>query len=73
MPRTMVTEKQWTTLFQLMRSTGRVYNKYEHRMTFDGVLYRMRVGGGEIFQKYLVNGIRFLSGLICDLEKEVFD
>lgn len=42
MPRTMLTEKQWVTLYQLMRNTRRVYNKYEHRMTFEGILYRMR-------------------------------
>ncbi len=40
----MLTEKQWDKLSQLMRSTGRVYNKFEHRMTFEGILYRMRTG-----------------------------
>ncbi|MEX6028591.1 IS5 family transposase [Providencia huaxiensis] len=44
MPRIMLTEKQWVTLSQLMRNTRRVYNKYEHRMTFEGILYRMRTG-----------------------------
>lgn len=44
MPRTMLTEKQWVMLSQLMKDTGRVYNKYEHRMTFEGILYRMRTG-----------------------------
>ncbi len=44
MLRTMLTEKQWVMLSQLMKNTGRVYNKYEHRMTFEGILYRMRTG-----------------------------
>ena len=44
MPRTILTEKRWLLLLQLMTSTGRVYNKPEHRMTFEGILYRMRTG-----------------------------
>ena len=44
MPRTIFTEKRWLLLLQLMKSTGRVYNKPEHRMTFEGILYRMRTG-----------------------------
>lgn len=27
-----------------MKSTGRIYNKREQRMTFEGILYRMRIG-----------------------------
>ena len=27
-----------------MKSTGRIYNKPEHRMTFEGILFRMRTG-----------------------------
>ncbi|BDM62852.1 DDE transposase [Shewanella sp. NFH-SH190041] len=27
-----------------MKSTGRIYNKSEHRMTFEGILFRMRTG-----------------------------
>lgn len=27
-----------------LRSSGRVYNKYEHRNTMEGILYRMRTG-----------------------------
>jgi len=27
-----------------MKSTGRVYDKPEHRMTFEGILYRLRTG-----------------------------
>lgn len=27
-----------------MKSTDRVYDKAEHRMTFEGILYRMRTG-----------------------------
>ena len=27
-----------------MKSTGRIYNKPEHRMTFEGILFRLRTG-----------------------------
>ncbi len=44
MPRTMLTDARWKLLFNTMKSTGRVYDKPEHRMTFEGILYRMRTG-----------------------------
>lgn len=44
MPRTMLTDKHWEKLLKLMLRTGRIYNKIEHRMTIEGILYRMRVG-----------------------------
>ncbi|MFQ0972284.1 transposase, partial [Gilliamella sp. BG6] len=44
MPRTMLTDKRWEKLLQIMKNTGRVYNKSEHRMTFKGILFRMRTG-----------------------------
>lgn len=44
MPRTMLTDNRWSLLLQIMKSTGRVYNKPEHRMTFEGILYRLRTG-----------------------------
>ncbi|MEI8671615.1 IS5 family transposase [Vibrio sp. SA48] len=44
MPRTMLTDKRWEKLLQVMTSTGRVYNKPEHRMTFEGIQFRMRTG-----------------------------
>ena len=44
MPRTMLTDEYWSTLSRLLLETGRVYNKQEHRMTLEGILYRMRVG-----------------------------
>ncbi|EGR03940.1 transposase DDE domain protein [Vibrio cholerae HE-40] len=44
MPRTMLTDKAWETLKQILKETGRVYNKYEHRDTLEGILYRMRTG-----------------------------
>ncbi|MES7630859.1 transposase, partial [Cutibacterium acnes] len=28
----------------MMKNTGRIYNKSEHRMTFEGILYRVRTG-----------------------------
>uniref|UniRef100_UPI0036D7A165 IS5 family transposase n=1 Tax=Photorhabdus sp. RM322S TaxID=3342825 RepID=UPI0036D7A165 len=44
MPRTMLTDEVWNTLSSLMRHSGRVYNKAGHRMTLEGILYRMRTG-----------------------------
>lgn len=44
MPRTILTDEHWEKLQRLMLYTGRVYNKPEHRSTFEGILYRMRVG-----------------------------
>jgi len=44
MPRTMLTDEKWSKLCSIMLETGRVYNKPEHRNTFEGILYRMRVG-----------------------------
>lgn len=44
MPRTMLTDKCWLKIKELMINSGRVYNKFEHRMTLEGILYRMRTG-----------------------------
>jgi len=44
MPRMMLTDELWEKLSELMRETGRVYDKAEHRMTVEGILYRMRTG-----------------------------
>lgn len=44
MPRTMLTVKAWEKLRELLKNSGRVYNKYEHRDTLEGILYRMRTG-----------------------------
>jgi len=44
MPRLMLTDELWEELSPLMRLSGHVYNKPEHRMTFEGILYRMRTG-----------------------------
>lgn len=44
MPRTILTDEYWAKLNRLMLKTGRVYDKPEHRSTFEGILYRMRVG-----------------------------
>lgn len=44
MLRTMLTDERWAKLQQLMNFSGRVYNKPEHRMTIEGILYRMRTG-----------------------------
>lgn len=40
----MLTNERWEKLLQIMRHTGRIYNKPEHRMTFEGILYRLRTG-----------------------------
>lgn len=40
----MLTDKRWLKLLQVMKSTGRIYNKPKHRMTFEGILYRLRTG-----------------------------
>ncbi|EKF9936237.1 IS5 family transposase [Vibrio cholerae] len=44
MPRLMLTDKRSQKLLQVMKNTGRIYNKSEHRMTFEGSLYRLRTG-----------------------------
>ncbi len=44
MPRTLLTDEGGNTLSSLMRHSGRVYNKAEHRMTLEGIFYRMRIG-----------------------------
>ncbi len=44
MPRTMLSDNAWNKLKKLLKKSGRVYNKYEHRNTFEGILYRMRTG-----------------------------
>ena len=40
----MLTDARWVKLFHLMKSTGRVYNKPEHRQTFEGILYQFLTG-----------------------------
>ena len=44
MPRTMLTDSTWEKLKKILKDSGRVYNKYEHRDTLEGILYRMRTG-----------------------------
>lgn len=44
MPRTMLTDKSRLKLKELLIESGRVYNKFNHRMTLEGILYRMRTG-----------------------------
>jgi len=39
MPRAMLTDELWEKLSELMRETGRVYDKREHRMTVEGIGY----------------------------------
>ncbi|MBO9490443.1 transposase [Endozoicomonas sp. G2_1] len=40
----MLTDDSWKLLSKIMYLTGRIYNKPEHRMTLEGILYRMRTG-----------------------------
>jgi transposase len=44
MPRKMLTDQTWEFYKETFPETGRVYNKYEHRMTLEGILYRLRTG-----------------------------
>ena len=44
MPRTMLSDESWERLAKLMKGTGRVYNKREHRLTLEGIFFRMRTG-----------------------------
>ena len=44
MPRLMLTDDSWRLLSRIMYLTGRIYNKPKHRMTLEGILYRMRTG-----------------------------
>jgi transposase len=40
----MQSNEQWKKLSKLMVFTGHVYKKCDHRKTFEGILYRMRIG-----------------------------
>jgi transposase len=40
----MLTDYRWEKLLLLMKNTGRIYNKPEHRKTVEGILYRLRTG-----------------------------
>jgi transposase len=40
----MLTDARWEKLLGIMKNTGRIYNKPEHRNTFEGILYRLRTG-----------------------------
>ena len=70
MPRTMLTDIRWELLLQVMKSTGRIYDKTEHRMTFEGILYRMRtVFLGEIYPLSSESGVPFTDDLIFGQRK----
>ncbi len=43
MLRLMLTDEQWSKL-KVILLEDRVYNKLEHRKTFEGILYRLRIG-----------------------------
>jgi hypothetical protein len=40
----MLTDKRWQKLLQVMKNTGHIYNRPKQRMTFKGILYRLRTG-----------------------------
>lgn len=44
MPRMMLSDNAWERIKNILSQSGRVYNKYEHRLTVEGILYRMRTG-----------------------------
>jgi len=44
MPRLMLTDETWNVLSRIMHLSGRIYNKPEHRKTFEGILFKMRTG-----------------------------
>jgi len=44
MPRLMLTDDSWKLLSKIMHLTGCIYNKPEHRMTLEGILFRIRTG-----------------------------
>lgn len=44
MPRLMLTDERWEILYKAMLSSGRIYDKPAHRITMEGILYRMRTG-----------------------------
>ncbi|WDE00536.1 IS5 family transposase [Thalassomonas actiniarum] len=44
MPRLMLTDETWNLLSRIMLLTGRIYSKPEHRMTMEGILFRLRTG-----------------------------
>lgn len=44
MPRFSLTENQWEKLHKVLLDTERVYDKAEHRMTLEGIIYRLRTG-----------------------------
>lgn len=44
MPRLMLTDKAWNVVSQALNFTHRVYEKASHRMTVEGILYRLRTG-----------------------------
>lgn len=70
MPRSMLTDDLWKKLSLLMLESGRVYNKPAHRMSIEGILYRMRKDVlGEIFHQTLEPGVRYSVVLIYGLRK----
>lgn len=44
MPRLMLSDTSWNFLSRVLHMTGRIYNKHEHRMTLEGILFRLRTG-----------------------------
>ena len=38
----MLTNATWNVLSKVMCLSGRIYNKTDHRKTFEGILYKMR-------------------------------
>jgi len=70
MPRLILTDARWEKLFHLMKSTSRVYDKPEHRQTFEGIRYQFLTGiPWRDLPKELAIGVRSLDGFIYSLRK----
>lgn len=53
-----------------MYLSGRIYNKPEHRITLEGILYKIGTGyRGDIFQLILARGVPPIDGLIYGPKK----
>ena len=58
-------------LLKIMKSIGRVYNKAQHRITFEGIFYRLHTGipWRNLSVEFGV-GALFIDALTCGLKKE---
>lgn len=70
MPRLGLTDKQWLKLLQVMMNTGRIYNKSEHRMTFEEFIIACEYEFHCVsYQQSLGSGALFIVALTCGRRK----